>query len=260
VPAKSRSSYFRAKRENKLLERSERRSYTEQIEALSKISRAVTSELYLTDILKLIVTVTAEVMNSKICSLMLLDEDKQELVIRATQSVSEEYNKKPNLKLGEGISGRVAKNNKPISVLDIKEDPRYINTRIAKKEGLCSLLSVPLSVKGRVIGVINCYTSFPHKFSKTETNVLTSVANQAAIVIENAELMVKSKVIQEELETRKVVERAKGILMESQGLSEQEAFRKIQKQSMDARRPMREIAEAVILAGVLSNNERPPKA
>lgn len=142
----------------------------------------------------------------------------------------------------------MAQNNKPISVLDIKEDPRYINIRIARREGLCSLLCVPLTVKGRVIGVINCYTSSSHKFSKTETNVLTSVANQAAIVIENAELMVRSKVIQEELEARKVVERAKGILMERQGLSEQEAFRKIQKQSMDARSPMREIAEATILA------------
>lgn len=224
------------------------RSYSKQIEALSKISKAISSELYLDNILKLIVTVTAEVMGSKICSLMLLDEDKRELIVRATQSISEEYNRKPNLKLGEGIAGRVAQENRPISVLDVKKDPRYISVKIAKKEKLCSLLSVPLSVRRKAIGVINCYTSSPHRFTKSEMDVLTTVANQAAIAIENTELMVRSKVIQEELETRKLVERAKDVLMEELAISGREAFRKIQKQSMNSRRPMREIAEAIILA------------
>jgi signal transduction protein with GAF and PtsI domain len=223
-------------------------SYSKQIEALSRISKAISSELYLENILRLIVTVTAEVMGSKICSLMLLEEDKKELVVRATQSVSEEYNRKPNIKLGEGVAGRVAKENRSISVLDVRKDPRYVSVKIAKKEKLCSLLSVPLSVRGKVIGVINCYTSSPHKFTKSEIDVLITVANQAAVAIENMELMVKSKVIQEELETRKLVERAKDILMEELGISGEEAFRKIQKQSMNTRKPIREIAEAIILS------------
>ncbi|MFA5093907.1 MAG: hypothetical protein WC512_01530, partial [Candidatus Omnitrophota bacterium] len=70
-------------------------AYERHIEALSKISQTITSNLYLEDILKLIVMVTAELMDSNICSLMLVDEQKGELVIRATQSVSEAYNKKP---------------------------------------------------------------------------------------------------------------------------------------------------------------------
>lgn len=221
---------------------------SKEISALTQISKAITSDLYLEDILRLIVTVTAKVMDSKICSLMLLDEKKGELVIKATQSVSETYNKKPNIKLGEGIAGKVAKENKPIVSLDVKKDPRYLNREIAKKEGLCSVVSVPLSVKGKTIGVLNSYTSSPHKFTGDEINILTSVANQAAIVIENAQLMVQSKVIKEELETRKAVERAKGILMKQEGIAEEEAFRRIQKYSMDSRKPMREVAEAIILA------------
>lgn len=219
--------------------------YIRQIEALSKISQAISSDLYLEDILKLIVTVTAEVMNSKICSLMLLNE-KNELVMKATQSISDEYKRKPPLKIGEGIAGIVAKENKPIIVDDVRKDHRYIHRDIAEKEGLCSLASVPLSVKGKVIGVLNLYTSSPHKFTKGEIETLITVANQAAIVIENSRLLVQTKVIQEELETRKIVERAKGILMR-QGLTEEEAFKKIQKKSMDLRKPMREIAEAIIL-------------
>ena len=222
-------------------------SHAKQFEAISRVSKTITSDLYLEDILKLIVTVTAEIMNSKICSLMLINEKTGELILKATQSMSEAYNKKPALKIGEGIAGKVAEENRPKAVYDISKETEYKSKNIAKEEGLKSLLSVPLTVKGRVIGVLNNYTSEPHKFTKTEINILTTVANQAAIVIENASLVVKTKMIQDELETRKVVERAKGILMREQNIPEEEAFRKIQKQSMDLRKSMREIAEAIIL-------------
>lgn len=218
------------------------------IDALAKISDAMTSDLYLEEILKLIVTVTAETMHSKICSLMLLDKATGELAVKATQSVSEFYNKKPNAKLGEGIAGRVAQQGKPITVLDVRKDPRYLNQAIAKKENLCSLLSVPLIFKGAVIGVLNCYTVKPHRFSSSEIRIIRSIANQAAIVIENFRLVVASQVIQEELESRKAIERAKGILMKRENLSEQGAYKLIQKYSMDKRKSMREVSEAIILS------------
>jgi len=223
-------------------------SYPKQIEALLKISEAITSDLYLEDILRLIVVVTAEVMNSKVCSLWLIDEKEKALKIRATQSMSQEYLKERSLKLGEGIVGYVAKKNKPAVIMDVQKEPRYKEKELAKKEGLVSMLSVPMRVKDRVIGVINCYKSTPYRFSETDVNVLTTVANQSAIAIENTELMVKTRVIQEELETRKLVERAKDILMRDRGLSGEDAFHRIQKQSMNTRRSMREIAEAIILA------------
>lgn len=221
--------------------------YLKQIEALSKIANLITSGLYLEELLRLIVNVTAEVMNSKISSLMLLDPEKKELVIKATQSVSEEYNRKPNIKLGEGIVGAVARDNKPICVLDVREDSRYINRGIAKKERLCSLASVPLAVKSRVIGVLNCYTSKKHRFSLQELNVLTALANQAAVAIENAELDFRARTAEEALTTRKVIERAKDILSQEANILPSEAYRLIQKQSMDSRKSMREIAEAIIL-------------
>ena len=218
------------------------------IEALSKIAQVITSDMYLDDILKLIVTVTAQTLGSKICSIMLADEKSQELVIRATQSISEDYNKKPPLKIGEGIAGKAAEEKRAISIYNVIQEKEYKYKDIARKNGLVSLLCVPLMVKGRVIGVINLYTSKLHKFTKNEVNMLTAVANQAAMVIENTELMVRTRVIQEELETRKLVEKAKGILMKEQGLSEAESYRTIQKYSMDSRKSMRQVAEAVITA------------
>ncbi|MCU0652534.1 MAG: GAF and ANTAR domain-containing protein [Candidatus Omnitrophica bacterium] len=222
--------------------------FEEQIKALSKISKAITSDLYLEDLLRLIVTVIAELLGSNICSLMLIDEKTNELVVRATQSISSDYNHKPPLKIGEGIAGKAAKENKPVAVKDVAKEKEYKYKDIAKKEGLSSLLSVPMSVKNKVIGVINCYTAKPHDFSEAEIEILTTIANQAAIAIENTELIVKGKVIQEELETRKRIERAKGILMRDEGLTEEQAYLKIRRYSMDNRKTMREVAEAIILA------------
>ena len=218
----------------------------EILEALSKVSAAISSDLYLEDILRLIVTVTAGVMNSKICSLMLLN-DKKELEIKATQSINPEYIRKPNLKMGEGIAGKVAIENRPIVVFDVQSEKEYIHKDLARKEGLASMLSVPLAVRGKVIGVLNTYTSIAHEFSEEEVEILQTVASQAAVSIENTHLMVKTRVIEEELTGRKMIERAKGILMRKKGLGEEEAFRFIQKESMDRHTSMRQVAEALLL-------------
>lgn len=218
------------------------------LEALSEISQAITSETYLDDILRLIVVVTAKVMSSNICSLMLLNEQTGELEIKATQAVSEAYLRKPVVRFGEGLSGHAAKENEPVVCWDVKEDPLYINKEVALKENLCSLLCMPMSIKGKVLGVINCYTSVPHEFTREEKTILATVANQAAMAIENTDLVIKAQLMEEELETRKLIERAKDILMEEREISGYEAFQAMRRKSMDTRRPIREIVEAVILA------------
>jgi len=225
----------------------EEQIFERHIEALTRISKAITSDRYIGDILRLIVTVTAETMHSKICSLWLLDEKAETLTLRATQSISRDYLQERSLKMGEGIVGRVAETRTPHAVIDVLADPSYKEKELAKKEGLVSMLSVPMVLKDRLLGVVNCYTAHRHEFTETEQNVLITVANEAAVAIENTELMVKSKVIQEELETRKLIERAKDVLMTRRGLSGHEAFRWIQKRSMDVRKSMREVAEAVML-------------
>jgi len=223
-------------------------STKEYLSALTKISSAITSDLYLEDVLKLIVTVTANVMRAKICALWLLDKDTSELKIRATQAMSQEYLKERSIKLGEGIVGLVAKDKKPIAIINVQDDARYKEKDLAKKENLVSMLSVAMMVKKRVIGVVSCYTNSEYKFTKSDIDLLSTVANQAAVAIENTELLVQTKVVQEELETRKKVEKAKGILIREQGLSEEEAYNLIRKSSMNKRVPMKDIAEAIILS------------
>jgi len=222
--------------------------YKEYINILNKISKAITSELYLEDVLQLIVTLTASMMKAKICALWLLDSKKKELRIRATQALSKAYLKERSIKYGEGIVGLVAKDKKPLIISNVIEDDRYKEKELAKKEKLVSMVSVPMMVKKKVIGVVNCYTTVEHNFTKPEVDLLSTVANQAAVAIENTELMVKTKVIEEELEARKKIEKAKGILMRQKNLNEEQAYKIIRSSSMDKRVPMKNIAEAIILA------------
>ena len=230
-----------------------------QLDTLSQVSETVASNRLIDDVLELIVTTTAEMMNSTICSLMLVDEDAKELRIAATQSLSEAYRRKPPIKIGQSISGRAVKKRRPIYVPDVTKEKEFFYQDLAKRESLCSLLSVPMMSKERVIGVINTYTSMRHVFDDKEVKILQAIANQAAVAIEHTRLLEKSFEMQEALTVRKLVERAKGYLMHSRKLSEAEAFRLIQRQSMNMRKSMREIAEAIILAGELEGNatERP---
>lgn len=223
-------------------------SEKDYLATLTKISKAITSDLYLEDILKLLVNLTAGVMAAKICAIWLVDDEGKELRIRATQAMSQEYLKERCLKVGEGIVGLVAEERKPIVITDVLKDERYKEKKMAKKENLVSMLSVPMMVKEKVVGVINVYTTEAYKFTKSDVDLLSTVANQAAAAIQNTELLVKTKVIQEELETRKRVEKAKGILMREQGISEEDAYALIRKSSMNKRMSMKEIAEAIILS------------
>lgn len=226
-------------------------TYDKYIKALTDISRAITSDLYLEDILKLAVMVTAKVTGVEICSLWLVDETvtPKKLRLKATQAIDPEYVKDRSLDRVEGVVGFVATHNQPLVIKDVLKEPRFKEKDMAKKLGLVSMLSVPLQVKNeKVIGVLNCFTAEPHDFTDTEINLINAVANQTAVAILNTELMVQSKVIQEELETRKLVERAKDVLIRKRHITGEAAHRWLQKRSMDSRRSLRQVAEAVLLS------------
>jgi signal transduction protein with GAF and PtsI domain len=233
------------------MEKLTKQNYENYIKALSDISSAITSDLYLEDILKLIVMVTAKVTGLEICSLWLVDDTvtPKKIRLKATQAIAPEYMKDRSLNETEGVVGYIFSRNEPLFVKDVLKDQRFKEKDMARKLGLVSMLGIPLRVKNdKVIGVLNCFSSQPHDFTETEINLITTVANQAAVAIYNTELIVKSKVIQEELETRKLVEKAKDVLITRRKMAGDEAFRWIQKRSMDSRKSMRMVAEAILLS------------
>lgn len=222
-----------------------------QLEVLFQISRALVGKRDLDGVLHEIVTMTAELINSKICALMILDEKRQDLAIRATQSLSTAYRDKPPIKVGQSVSGRVVVERRPIQVADVTRDSRYGYPEIARQEGLKSLLSVPMMMGEKVIGILNCYTDQVRDFKKSEIQLVQTIANQAAIAIEHMRVVTEEAEARLALETKQAIDKAKRILMKRYRMNEEQSHRFLQKMSMDRNQPQKAVAEAVILSADL---------
>lgn len=169
----------------------------EELQALAKVSEVVTSPQYLDDILDVVTEMAAKVMNAALCSIFLLDERGAQLELRSAQHASEPYRSRPPHPLGAGIIGRVAAENRPIYVRDVRVDPDYQEQTLARREGLVSLLSVPLSVREQVIGVFNCYSSDERSYSAEQEALFLTLANQTALAIEHARLATNAAMVRE---------------------------------------------------------------
>lgn len=126
------------------------------------------------------------ILKVEIGSLMLFDKMQNELRIKAARGLKEEIVRRAKIKLGEGISGWVAREAQPLLVEDISKDPRF-KKRHGKKYSTNSLLTVPLIASGEVIGVLNVNNKVTKKvFNKKDLNILMAIANQAAVHIKNS--------------------------------------------------------------------------
>ncbi|UCD86029.1 MAG: GAF domain-containing protein, partial [Deltaproteobacteria bacterium] len=164
------------------------RRRAEELGVLFNVGKSITGTLNLGELLRQIVKSTAHLMGTRVCSLMLMNDTRQELIIKAVQGGTRDYIKRPNLKVSESFVGKVVKTGKPLSSIDVREEKGYKHLDLARSEGLCSLLSVPLMLKGKAIGVLNIYKSTPYAFPHNEIQLLKSIADLSAIAIENARL------------------------------------------------------------------------
>ena len=238
---------------SKLEERSE--TAARRMEALAGLAWTISKENYLDRILQAISEMMAETLDSPVCSVMLVDEDRRELVISAARCSSPDYLHKLPLKIEESLIGRVVREGQPIMIPNVLEEKQYRYPELARKTGLASLLSVPLLTREKVIGTINIYTREARQFTEDEVGFVKVVAGQAAVAIENARLISETVEMKRTLEARKLIERAKGILQHKHGLTEEEAYLRLRNESRRLRRPMRDLAEAVILADELEKKK-----
>jgi GAF domain-containing protein len=219
-----------------------------RMETLAAVARAISTDGYLDSILQAISEMVAETFDSPVTSIVLIDDETQELVISAARCSLPEYLHKMPVKVDDSLIGRVVRRGEPTTVLDVLAEKQYRFPELARKAGLASLLCAPLVARDKAIGAMNIYTSEQRRFSEDEVGFVKVVAHQAAIAIENARLMAEAVEMKRALETRKLVERAKGILQQKHGLTEEEAYLRLRNESRRLRRPMRDLAEAVILA------------
>jgi two-component sensor histidine kinase len=168
-----------------------------EMRALAQVSEAVTSPQYLDDILDVVMEMAAQVMGTAVCSLFLLNETSTHLELRSARRSNHPYRHRPPIPIGEGVTGTVAQTGRALYIADVRTDPRYKGHELAREEGLVSLLSVPLTVRDRVIGVLNGYTAVPREFSDEQQTWFATLANQTALAIENARLVTNTAVIRE---------------------------------------------------------------
>ncbi len=223
-------------------------SAARKVEMLAAVGETISSEGYLDRILQAISEMVAQTYGSPLCSIMIVDEDKRELSIKAARCSSPEYLNKLPLRIEDSLIGRVVRERQIVMVEDVAAEKLYRYPELARKVGLTSLLSVPLMTGQGVIGTLNIYLKERKAFTEEEVGFAKAVAGQAALALENARLMSETLEMKRLLEARKIIERAKGILQHRDALTEEEAYLHLRSESRRLRRPMKELAEAVILA------------
>lgn len=170
---------------------------SDRMDALSEVSRTIANSPYLDEVLQLLVHLTAQQFDYRVCTVRLLDEQRQELVLRATQATAKAYQRKRGIKVGESIAGRTLKENHPVIVRDVQVDSDYIGHDLAVEQGLHSMICVPLTIQDKPVGVLSCYTGEVRDFSPEEIKALETLAQQAALAIEHAKLSVRDTLMQE---------------------------------------------------------------
>ena len=168
-------------------------------ESLSSVSRTINSTLNLDEALRVITKEACELMRARMCSLMLLDESREWLDLRASFGAGAAYINKPRLSAHESLIGVVARRKKPLQVANVQTDTRYQNVELARRENLVSLLSVPLIFAGQSIGALSVYTARSYSFSNEEIKILSALAELSAIAIEKARLYERVVDVEEQL-------------------------------------------------------------
>ncbi|MBA4292881.1 hypothetical protein C0431_07890 [bacterium] len=172
-------------------------SNANRLDALSEVARSLTESPYLEEVLQLLVNLTAKRFNYRVVTVRLLDEERQELILRATQATNKAYQRKRAIKLGESIAGKAIESRSPVFTNDVQTDADYIGHDLAEEQGLHSMICIPLIVQNRPVGVMSCYTGEIRQFTDDEIAVLETLAKQAAVSIEHARLQVRNTLMQE---------------------------------------------------------------
>ena len=240
---------------------------TSQVSLLHRISNIVSSERSVDEMLGEIVGLTVQVTDCDACLVYLLEPESGEIILRASQVPHAAEIGHLSIRMGEGITGWVAQHKSVVALpQNASADKRFIRLPGLIEDTYDAFCSVPLISGGEVIGVINVHHRDSHDYAAEEISLLSFIGEQMGGAITRARLEDLNARLQEEtlemkrqLETRKLVERAKGILQFKFHLTEEEAYLRLRNESRRLRRPMRDLAEAIILTEDLSRKPSEPQ-
>lgn len=199
------------------------------------------------EVLARVVDFAVGVVKCDSCFVYVLQGD--ELVLRASKNPHEDIVDRLKLRMGQGITGWVAEHRETVAVSqNAFQDPRFKVFNELPEDRYEAFLSVPLLCRGRLVGVINLQNRERHTYKRREIQLISMIGFLVGAEMEMARLETENSHLSEQLETRKLVERAKGILQQELGLTEEQAYLALQRQSRQKRRSMKEVADAIIMA------------
>lgn len=199
-------------------------------------------------LLQEIVSLSSEIAQADSCLIYLFDQEKKTLVLRASRNPHPKLLQKISLKVGEGITGWVAQTKTPLVIASrAYTHPHFKFFRSLPEDKFEAFLSVPIMDRNGLVGVINLQHQKPHHHTNTEVSVLTALGKLVGAAIENALLLEETVELKAQLAARKALDRAKGILMHRNKISESQAYDLIKRQSMNSRKSIKDVAEAIIL-------------
>jgi signal transduction protein with GAF and PtsI domain len=223
---------------------------TSDIEVLHEIGSRIAAADPLHAVLARVIDVVSSVVQCDSCFVYVLDEDA--LVLRASKNPHPDAVDRLKLRVGQCITGWVAEHRQPVAVGEhASRDPRFQVFNELPEDRYEAFLSVPVLSRGKLVGVINVQHRQPHTHSRREVQLISMLGFLVGAEIEMARLEDENTQLAARLETRKVVDRAKGILQRDLGISEEDAYLTIQRQSRQRRKTKKEIAEAIVLADEL---------
>ena len=173
--------------------------------------------------------------------------EAQKLVLRASMNPHSDVIGALKLRYGQGVTGWVAEHLQPVAISqEAYKDPRFEFFGELPEDRYEAILSVPILCRRRLVGVISMQHREHHLYSEREIRLISTIGFLVGADIEMARLEGENLKLVQQLESRKIVERAKGILQRKLGISEEEAYLQIQSKGRRLRKPMREIAEEIL--------------
>ena len=223
------------------------------VDLLHDIGRRVAGNDLLHAVLERIVNLISSEVECDSCFIYVLEGD--ELVLRASKNPHPEAVDRLKLRIGQGITGWVAEHREPVALArNAYQDPRFNFFSELPEDRYEAFLSVPILCRGRVVGVINLQHCFPHVHNRRDIKLISTLGFLVGAEIERARLEGEVSQLSEQLQVRKLVERAKGMLQRDLGLSEEEAYRTLRRQSRQMRKSMKEVAEPVLISDSIKRN------
>jgi uroporphyrinogen-III synthase len=216
------------------------------VDFLHEISSRMAASDPLHTVLNRIVDFACSVISCDSCFVYVLEDDQ--LVLRASKNPHSDVVDHLGIWLGQGITGWVGWHREPVAIpAKALQDPRFKRFPDLPEDTFEAFLSVPILCRGKLVGVINLQHRKPYHHTENEVRLLTTIGHLVGAELERARLETENLQLSDRLESRKHIERAKGVLQRDFGLDEESAYKAMQRESRQRRKSMREIAEAILL-------------